>query len=214
MPSRFQLISLDYGKQLLAEAAIGMRSSIKEKCTPPRIEIKTQAKEKILEINYGFHRSPFGACLIALTTGRLCAVFFLDKGGEKNQVADLHKRWPKAILVKDQKATQPWVKRIFPRQRNKKEAKIPVTLMGTDFQLKVWRAMLRINPGCTGPYEEVARMIGQPSAIRAAGTAVGANPLGYLIPCHRVIRKSGAIGNYRWGVRRKKAMLGLEALSN
>ena len=214
MPSRFQLISPDYGRQLLTEAAIGMRSSIKGKCIPPRIEIKTQAKDKTSEINYGFHRSPFGTCLIALTTGRLCALFFIDKGGEKNQVADLHRRWPKAILIKDQKATQPWVKRIFPRQINKKGEKIPVTLMGTDFQLKVWRAMLRIKPGCTGPYEEVARMSGQPNAIRAAGTAVGANPLGYLIPCHRVIRKSGAIGNYRWGVRRKKAMLGFEALSN
>jgi AraC family transcriptional regulator of adaptative response/methylated-DNA-[protein]-cysteine methyltransferase len=213
MPSRFQLISPDYGRQLLTEAAIGLRSSIKEKYCPPLIEIKTQAKDKTFEINYGFHRSPFGACLIAITSGRLCAVFFLDKGEEENQVADLHRRWPKVKLIKDQKATQPWVKRIFPKQVNIRGAKIPVTLMGTEFQLKVWRALLRIKPGGTVPYEEVAGMIGQPNAIRAAGTAVGANPLGYLIPCHRVIRKSGAIGNYRWGVRRKKAMLGLEALS-
>lgn len=214
MPKPFQIITADYGRRLLAESAIALTPLNKKMGFPLCVEIKTQPKNKAVEIHYGFHPSPFGHCLVALSMERLCAVFFFNKREEKKKVTDLRRRWPEASLIKNEKETRSWGQRIFSGQKENKKTKLPLILMGTDFQLKVWRALLRITPGSVCSYEAVAHMIRQPNAIRAAGTAIGANPIGYLIPCHRVIRKGGAIGNYRWGVQRKKAMLGIEALNS
>ena len=119
-------------------------------------------------------------------------------------------RWPKARLVKNHKRTAAMSRRVFGSPAEGNHTTIPLLLKGTNFQIKVWEALLRIPPGSVTSYHRLARAIGNPTAGRAVGTAVGANPIAYLIPCHRVILSTGAFGNYRYGTSRKKAILGWE----
>ena len=161
-----------------------------------------------VEIRYGFHSTPFGDCLLALTDRGICGLAFAG-GGERRTVLDeLRRRWGAAVLRRDQAATAETASRVFERWRG---APITLALKGTNFQIKVWEALLRIPPGTVVSYGDIARAIGHPDSYRAVGTAVGRNPIAYLIPCHRVIQRSGAFGNYRWGAARKRAMLGWEA---
>ena len=161
-----------------------------------------------VEIRYGFHSTPFGDCLLALTDRGICGLAFTG-GGERQTVLDeLRRRWGAAVLRRNQAATGETASRVFKRSRG---APITLALKGTNFQIKVWEALLRIPPGAVVSYGDIARVIGHPDSYRAVGTAVGRNPIAYLIPCHRVIQSSGAFGNYRWGAARKRAMLGWEA---
>jgi len=161
-----------------------------------------------LQIRYGVHDSPFGACLLALTERGICAMRFFD-GYPTDVLAELRADWRNAVFIENPTATQPYLDAIFggvpPAQ--------PITVMvkGTNFQVRVWEALLHIPHGAATTYADIAAQIGNPSAVRAVGSAVGKNPIAYLIPCHRVMRKSGIIGEYRWGSRRKKAMLAWEA---
>ncbi len=161
-----------------------------------------------VEIRYGFHSTPFGDCLLAVTDRGICGLAFAS-GGERQAVLDeLRRRWGAALLRRDQAATAETASRVFERSRG---APITLALKGTNFQIKVWEALLRIAPGTVVSYGDIARAIGHADSYRAVGTAVGRNPIAYLIPCHRVIQSSGAFGNYRWGAARKRAMLGWEA---
>lgn len=155
------------------------------------------------------HPSPFGNCLLALTDRGICALAFLDSAESDAALDRLQKNWPKAALKQDPELTSQLVKCIF----SESDGRQPLNLLvkGTNFQIKVWEALLRIPAGCVCSYEDIARRIGQPGATRAVGAAVGSNPVAWLIPCHRVIRKSGHTGGYRWGTARKKAMLDWEA---
>ena len=157
-----------------------------------------------LTIRYGIHHSPFGKCLIAATERGICHLGFVD-GDEGTMIDKLVDSWKQAKMIEDYKATAPLVARIFSGVDSGQPLKLH--LRGTNFQLKVWEALLNIPSGAVTTYEHIASKIGQPRAVRAVGTAVGHNPIAYLIPCHRVIRKSGEFGNYLYGSARKKFIL-------
>jgi AraC family transcriptional regulator, regulatory protein of adaptative response / methylated-DNA-[protein]-cysteine methyltransferase len=163
-----------------------------------------------LTIRYGSHPTPFGDCLLALTDRGVCDLGF--PGAEDGDpVAALRARWPLARLEERPEATAPVAERIFARGAAPGTPPLPLLLVGTNFQIRVWEALLRIPAGEVTSYERLAAGIGAPTAARAVGSAVGRNPVAYLIPCHRVIRGTGVFGEYRWGSARKKAMLGWEA---
>ena len=160
-------------------------------------------------IAYGFHATPFGECLIAVTARGICRLAFVGADGREAQIGELRRDWPRALLARDQEATEEPVSSIFdPANRGKP---LHLWVRGSNFQIKVWEALLRIAPGELASYEQVARAVGHPRASRAVGAAVGANPIAVLIPCHRVIRKAGDFGDYRWGITRKRALVGREA---
>jgi AraC family transcriptional regulator, regulatory protein of adaptative response / methylated-DNA-[protein]-cysteine methyltransferase len=164
-----------------------------------------------LEIRYGFHPTPFGECLLALTgRGVSNLIFVLDDDREKS-LAELRGYWPEANLREDPVSTGPIVEALFDRILKGEASPLNLYLNGTNFQLKVWEALLRIPAGTVVSYEDVAVSIGMPGASRAVGNAVNRNPIPVIVPCHRVIRKSGDLSNYRWGSSRKKALLGWEA---
>lgn len=157
-----------------------------------------------LNIHYGIHPTPFGKCLIATTERGICHMSFVDKN-EGQAIDDLVEHWSQANMIEDYQSTAPLVTRIF--SDGKPDAPLQLHLRGTNFQIKVWEALLNIPSGTVTTYEQIALNIGNPRAVRAVGSAVGDNPIAYLIPCHRVIRKSGEFGNYMWGSARKKAIL-------
>jgi AraC family transcriptional regulator of adaptative response/methylated-DNA-[protein]-cysteine methyltransferase len=160
-------------------------------------------------IRYGLHASPFGKCLIATTERGICHLGFVQTS-EGDAIDHLVADWKQARMIEDYKATAPLVKPIFDLRYNNRGKPLNVHLRGTNFQLKVWEALLQVPAGAVTTYEAIASQIGKPGARRAVGTAVGHNPIAVLIPCHRVIRKVGEFGNYRYGVLRKKALLARE----
>jgi len=163
-----------------------------------------------LEILFGFHPTPFGECLLALSPRGVSSLVFLQDGNRQAAQAELEQRWSKARLVHDQAKTAPMISPIFSFFKGSSTGRIDLHLLGTGFQLKVWEALLRVPSGSVVSYEDIAVQIGLPGAARAVGNAIGRNPLPVIIPCHRVIRKTGEIGGYRWGPARKKALLGWE----
>ena len=163
-----------------------------------------------LTIQYGFHPSPFGECLIAMTARGVCHLGFLLPADRRAALAELAAEWPHARLKETPRVTAPLARRLFTRV-NGDAPSIDLHVRGTNFQIKVWEALLRIPPGGVVSYEDIARRIRAPRAVRAVANAVAHNPVAWLIPCHRVIRKSGALGGYRWGETRKKALLAWEA---
>jgi len=163
-----------------------------------------------MTIQYGIHPSPFGECLIAVTTRGVCHLGFMPAADRRAVLAELAAAWPRARLEAAPRVTAPVARRLFTRG-NGKAPGIGLHVHGTNFQIKVWEALLRIPPGRVASYEAIARRIHAPRAVRAVANAVAHNPVAWLIPCHRVIRKSGALGGYRWGATRKKALLAWEA---
>lgn len=161
-------------------------------------------------ITYGFHPTPFGQCLLGLTARGICWLSFVTDGDRESALAALLERWQRAEARPDQSGTRSVVERIFLR-RSADGAPLLLLLKGTNFQIKVWEALLRIPPGCVASYQDIARSIGAPAAARAVGQAVGENPIAFVIPCHRVIRHAGSFGQYRWGEARKQAILAWEA---
>jgi AraC family transcriptional regulator, regulatory protein of adaptative response / methylated-DNA-[protein]-cysteine methyltransferase len=161
-----------------------------------------------IDIRWGLHDSPFGSALLGLSTRGICALHFVDGADEARE--RLHETWPRAALQRDQDGTAETAQRIFAPLR---EARQPLSVLvkGSNFQVQVWRALLALPAGALTTYGELATAIGRPGAARAVGSAVGANAIAYLIPCHRVIRASGVISDYRWGAERKAAMLLREA---
>jgi AraC family transcriptional regulator of adaptative response/methylated-DNA-[protein]-cysteine methyltransferase len=165
-----------------------------------------------LTISYGWADSPFGDCLIFTTPRGICGLAFAAEGGRKACFADMAARWPLAKFVEDEKAVARLGRAIFARDKGQRE-KLKLVLYGSPFQVNVWEALLRIPPGALVAYEHVAAAIGKGArASRAVGTAVGDNPISFLIPCHRVIRKSGIISHYHWGRPRKLALIGWEGV--
>lgn len=164
-----------------------------------------------LVIRYGWHVSPFGIALVMVTDRGLAGLAFCDPGEERAALDDMRGRWPNAGYVEDLSATQPYAARIFEPGRWRSEEPLRVVLIGTDFQVRVWEALLRIPMGKACAYSDIAQTIGSPSASRAVGAAVGANPISFVVPCHRALGKSGALTGYHWGLTRKRAILGWEA---
>lgn len=161
-------------------------------------------------IRYGIHLTPFGKCLIGLTERGICHLGFVQTT-EGGAIDDLMANWKEARMVEDYRATAALVEPIFALRFNTRIKPLTLHLRGTNFQLKVWEALLTIPAGAVTTYEGIASRIGKPGAARAVGTAVGHNPIAVLIPCHRVIRKIGDFGNYRYGELRKKALLAYES---
>ncbi len=159
-----------------------------------------------LVIRYGFFPSPFGEVLALATDRGLCGMAFCEETGRDAALADMRSRWPKAGFVADDAAVARFAEGAFGGA-----APGQLHLIGAPFQIKVWEALLQIPSGHVTTYSEIASAIGSPRAVRAVGTAVGRNPVSWLIPCHRALRKSGGLGGYHWGLPVKRAMLAWEA---
>lgn len=163
-----------------------------------------------LHIKYGIHPSPFGTCFIAQTARGICALDFIDAKKSGDAVSDFKLRWKNALILEDGHETGAAVRSIFD-SKNRRDKSLKVLMRGTNFQLKVWEALLKIPPGFIVSYEDIAELLGKPKSTRAVANAVASNPVAYLIPCHRVIRKMGVVSDYRWGAERKMAILGWES---
>lgn len=164
-----------------------------------------------LTIRYGFHPSPFGIALVMVTDRGLAGLAFSDTGDAKACLEDMTCRWPNADYVKDAEATATYAEQIFEPSRWSSDQPLRVVLIGTDFQVRVWESLLKIPMGHAVTYSDIANDIGQPTAARAVGAAVGRNPISFVVPCHRALGRSGALTGYHWGLTRKRAMLGWES---
>jgi len=164
-----------------------------------------------LQLRYGFHPSPFGTALVITAPRGLAGLALADTGTEQSLLADMQRRWPKASYIEDTAATAPVAARIFDPALWRPDQPLRVVLIGTDFEVRVWETLMKIPMGRFVTYSDVARRIDAPKAARAVGAAVGRNPVCFVVPCHRVIGKSGELTGYHWGLTRKRAMLGWEA---
>jgi AraC family transcriptional regulator of adaptative response/methylated-DNA-[protein]-cysteine methyltransferase len=223
-PKRFiQFLTLEHAKKLLEGSRSVLDATYDAGLSSPgrlhdlfvNIEAMTPGEFKAqgagLRISYGFHPSPFGECLLAATARGVCGLGFIGADGRAQILRDFQSRWPEAHWEKSARITQPYVRRIFGGEKRSGNRPITLVLRGTNFQIKVWEALLRIPMGSVVPYEDLAARVCSGRAARAVGGAVGKNPIAFLIPCHRVIRKAGEIGGYHWGAARKKAILAWEA---
>ncbi|WP_397543706.1 methylated-DNA--[protein]-cysteine S-methyltransferase [Roseovarius salis] len=163
-----------------------------------------------LAISFGWFDSPFGRALVMGTDRGICGVAFADELGGAAALDDMTARWPEAAFTEDPERLRPWATEALGMAATDCRS-VPLHLIGAPFQIKVWEALLAVPPGHVTTYSEIARAIGQPRAVRAVGSAVGRNPVGLLIPCHRALRKSGGLGGYHWGLPLKRAMLAREA---
>lgn len=220
-PKQFlKILTLNHAKQLLLEDYSTFETSMEcglsgtgrlydlfvtvEAVTPG--EFKRLGKGLLLK--WGIHASPFGDCLIVASARGLTHLYFPGEEKPADLIAALERTWPFAKIKRDESFTAPYIEIIFYGTGQGKT--LPLLLKGTPFQLKVWQALLEIPNGNTTAYSRLAEQIGRPAAHRACATAVGDNPISYLIPCHRVLRKSMALGGYRWGLDRKCAILATE----
>ncbi|MDE0387558.1 MAG: methylated-DNA--[protein]-cysteine S-methyltransferase [Rhodospirillales bacterium] len=225
-PKRFgQFLTLDYAKaQLEASASILDAAYDAGLSGPSRLHDLFVTYEAMspgafkqggdgVDIAYGVHPSPFGPCFVGQTERGVCALGFADDDGSDAHAvrAEFERRWPAARFHEDQATTEAIVARIFDYGPATSAKPLRLAVCGTNFQLKVWEALLRIPSGRITSYDALGRALGLSRSARAVGGAVAANPISYLIPCHRVIRRSGRISNYEWGQSRKRVMLGWEA---
>ena len=164
-----------------------------------------------LTLHYGFHSSPFGAALVMATRRGLAGVAFADAGEERSAFADMQRRWPKASYVEDAAGTALLARRIFDPKLWRSEVPLQLVLIGTDFEVRVWEALLKVPMGRLTTYSDLAAKVCSAKAARAVGAAVGKNPIAFVVPCHRVVGRSGSLTGYHWGLTRKRAMLGWEA---
>jgi AraC family transcriptional regulator, regulatory protein of adaptative response / methylated-DNA-[protein]-cysteine methyltransferase len=160
---------------------------------------------------YGFHPSPFGAALVIASDRGLAGLAFADPGEEAAALEDMRRRWPRAGLREDAERTAPLARRIFDPTRWRADQPLRVVMIGTDFEMRVWEALLEVPLGRATTYSDIAARIEAPRAARAVGAAVGKNPISFVVPCHRVMGKNGDLTGYHWGLTRKRAMLGWEA---
>ncbi|MBU2534310.1 MAG: bifunctional helix-turn-helix domain-containing protein/methylated-DNA--[protein]-cysteine S-methyltransferase [Alphaproteobacteria bacterium] len=166
-----------------------------------------------LDMSYGFHPSPFGETLIVATARGIAGIAFVNEDiGQTRAEAldDMMRRWPDAAYGERSEATAPLVDQIFDPRRWSPEQPVRLVMIGTDFEVRVWEALLKIPMGRAVSYSDIARHIGKPSASRAVGSAVGRNPISFVVPCHRVLRGDGSLGGYHWGLTRKRALIGWE----
>ncbi len=219
-PKRFlQYLTVEHAKKLLRESASVLDATFEVGLSSPgrlhdlfvSVEAVTPGEFKAfgkgLEFHYGFHPTPFGECLLVLSERGICSLGFTEEKSREQVLDELDHRWKAADMTEDVTATGAVVERIFAPTGPGAERPLKLLLRGTNLQLKVWEALLRIPEGMTVSYSRLAESIGRPKATRAVASAVGRNPIAYLIPCHRVLRTTGEIGGYRWGTARKRAIL-------
>ena len=165
-----------------------------------------------LEIIWGYHASPFGNALIMATERGVAGLAFADDEGEEDAILeDMMRRWPAANFIHAPERTEHYAKRIFTPELWQKSSPLKIVLIGTDFEVRVWDALLKLPMGHAITYSDLANHVCTPAAARAVGSAVGRNPISFVVPCHRVMRKDGGLGGYHWGVTRKQAIIGWEA---
>jgi len=223
-PKQFlQAITLDHARELLAQSASVLDTTFEVGLSGPgRLhdlfvshEAMTpgvyKARGAGVIISYGFHPSPFGTALVMCTDHGLAGLAFCDDGGREAALADMMGRWPKADYRPDQAATANYARRVFDPGDWQSDVPLRVVMIGTDFEIRVWETLLRIPMGGAVCYSDIAEHIGRPAAARAVGAAVGRNPISFVVPCHRVLGKSGKLTGYHWGLTRKRAILGWEA---
>jgi AraC family transcriptional regulator, regulatory protein of adaptative response / methylated-DNA-[protein]-cysteine methyltransferase len=162
-------------------------------------------------LRFGFHASPFGTAIVIASERGLAGLAFADPSEEQAALADMKRRWPRATYVEDHAGTAALAQRIFDPKLWRPEQPLRVTLIGTDFEVRVWETLLKIPMGRAVSYSDIANKIRAPKASRAVGAAVGKNPVSFVVPCHRALGKNGALTGYHWGVTRKQAMIGWEA---
>ncbi len=222
-PKRFlQFLTVSHAKQMLLRSSSVLDAAYDAGLSSPGrlhdlfvvVEAVTPGEFKTagagVEITYGFHDTPFGVCLVAQTARGICALSFVAPEGKAQAVSELRASWPQAQLREDAEAGRAAVEKIFSSRLGCKDSPVRLLLCGTNLQLKVWEALLRIPEGAVVSYQALAQAVGRPQAVRAVANAVGRNPVACLIPCHRVLRSSGEIGGYRWDTVRKRAILGRE----
>jgi AraC family transcriptional regulator of adaptative response/methylated-DNA-[protein]-cysteine methyltransferase len=220
-PKRFlQYLTVDFLKEKLIESrnileaaeAAGLSSQSRVYDLFTTLEAVTPQEYKMngagIRIEYGFHHTPFGLCLIGVTERGICWISFLSADHDPRiAIEEMKGCWHNSIFHEDKELTSEFVRQVFNSGSNKK---LHLFVKGTNFQIKVWEALLRIPSGHVATYQDIATGIQNPKAVQAVGSAVGSNHIAYLIPCHRVIRKDGILGEYRWSSARKKSIIGWE----
>ena len=164
-----------------------------------------------LTLAFGFHDSPFGETIVVAAPRGLAGLGFVDEGKREAALADMQRRWPRAKFVANPDATAPYVARAFDPNQWRPETPLRIVLIGSDFELRVWETLLTVPMARATTYSDIARRIGKAKAARAVGAAVGRNPISFVVPCHRVLGRSGALTGYHWGLARKQAIIGWEA---
>jgi AraC family transcriptional regulator of adaptative response/methylated-DNA-[protein]-cysteine methyltransferase len=218
-----QALTLDHAKNLLRDSVSVLDAALDSGLSGPgRLHDLFVTHEAMspgewkaggagMTMRYGFHPSPFGTALVMASDRGLAGLAFCDPGEEKAALADMTGRWRHAIYIEDYLATAPLAQRIFDKKLWRADQPLRVTLIGTDFEVRVWETLLKIPMGHAVCYSDIARKIESPKASRAVGAAVGKNPISFVVPCHRALGKSGALTGYHWGLTRKQAMMGWEA---
>jgi len=222
-PKRFlQFLTVEHAKQRLANSKSLLDVTFDSGLSSPgrlhdlfvAVEAVTPGEFKTrgagIHIHYGLHHSPFGACLVGLTGRGVCWLSFVQNTSCRQAIGELKQHWNGATLSQRPDLTGPVANQIFLGLSNGKRSPLSLLLMGTNFQLKVWKALLTVPAGALVTYETLGEIIGAGQSARAVGNAVADNRIAWLIPCHRVIRKNGLLGGYRWGETRKRAILAWE----
>ena len=226
-PKEFvQAITLDHARALLEGSAsvleaaheVGLSGGSRlhdlfvtyESLTPGDVKRRGEG----LIISYGFHATPFGEAVLLASTRGVTGLAFVNEdagGSRETALADMMRRWPAARYIEDETITAPYARCIFDAACWRREQPVRLVLIGTDFEVRVWEALLRVPMGRAVSYADIARHLGCPGASRAVGSAVGRNPISFVVPCHRVLRGDGNLGGYHWGLTRKRAIIGWEA---
>ena len=221
-PKRFlQFLTVDFLKSKLQESrniveaaeCAGLSSQSRvydlfttlEAVTPQEYKLKGSG----IQVEYGFHETPFGTCLLGITQRGICWLSFVKTDSDlRTELENMKEHWHNSVFHLNQELTSVFVQQIFSETPSGK--KLHLLVKGTNFQVKVWEALLRLPMGSVPNYQGIAQQIQNPKAMQAVGSAVGSNHIAYLIPCHRVIRKDGVLGEYRWSASRKKSIIGWE----
>jgi AraC family transcriptional regulator of adaptative response/methylated-DNA-[protein]-cysteine methyltransferase len=216
-------ITLDHARKLLRDSASVLDASYEVGLSGPgRLHDLFVTHEAMspgewkaggegLTLSYGFHSSPFGDALVVATERGLAGLAFADPEEKAAALDDMRRRWPKAQFRDDRTRTAAYARRIFDPKLWQEHRPLRIVMIGTDFEVRVWETLLKVPLGRAVTYSDIAAKIRIPRAARAVGAAVGRNPIAFVVPCHRVIGKSGDLTGYHWGLTRKRAMLGWEA---
>jgi len=237
-PKQFlQALTIDHARKLLRDSASILDAAYDSGLSGPgRLHDLFVAHEAMspgeyksggegLTLHYGFHTSPFGEAIAIATARGLAGLGWVDEkaapgtaagagkpaGGRDGALADMMRRWPKALFERNDDMARAYIRRAFDPQEWRADRPLRVVMIGTDFEIRVWETLLRIPLGHAATYGSIAGRLGKPGAARAVGAAVGRNPLSFVVPCHRVLGGSGALTGYHWGLTRKRAILGWEA---
>jgi AraC family transcriptional regulator of adaptative response/methylated-DNA-[protein]-cysteine methyltransferase len=216
-----QAITIERARELLRESATVLDAAYEVGLSGPgRLHDLFVTHEKLtpgdyrrddLVLSYGYHQSPFGEAIVVAAARGLVGLGFVDEGDRAAALADMQRRWPRARLKADDEGTAALARRAFDSERWRPDQPLRVVMIGGDFEMRVWETLLSVPFGRMTTYGDIAAKLGKPTAARAVGTAVGRNPISFVVPCHRVLGRSGALTGYHWGLARKQAIIGWEA---